>query len=184
MRIAVSGPTACGNSTASELVSKKLKLKKYNYTFHDLAKDLGMPFSQLHLRAEEDDAFDRALDKKQIGFALDNDNCIVGTRLAVFLDKIAPKLGMEKPHFDLKVWLEAPERVRAGRLAKRDGKSLGEALEEVSYRDSSNALRYKKLYSIAYAKPKGCLVVNNSKLSAEDTARAIIDAARRVKPSR
>jgi len=180
MRIAISGLTACGNSTASERVAKALRLKKYNYTFHDMARDLKIPFSELHAKAEEDEKYDFMLDRKQIEFALKTKNCVVGSRLAVFLDKIAPKLGLKKPHFDLKVWLDAPQGVRAQRLAKRDGKSLREALEEVRYRDASNKARYKKLYSIEYKKPGSCLVVNNALLDQQRTAEKIIAAAKRL----
>ncbi len=180
MRIAISGLTACGNSTASERVARALRLKKYNYTFHDMARELRMPFDVLHAEAEKDAEYDFMLDRKQIEFALAQENCVVGSRLAVFLDRIAPKLGLEKPRFDLKVWLDAPQGVRAGRLAKRDKKSLREAVEEVRYRDASNKARYKKLYSIDYKKPGSCLVVNNALLDQRRTAEKIIAAAKRV----
>ena len=177
MRIAISGLTACGNSTASARVAKALRLKKYNYTFHDMARELRLPFAELHAKAEKDARFDVMLDRKQIEFALKTKNCVVGSRLAVFLDKIAPKLGMEKPHFDLNVWLDAPAKIRAERLGKRDGKSLAEALKEISYRDKSNKARYKKLYGITHSKPDGCLLVDNARLDARQTAEKIILAA-------
>ncbi len=178
MRIAISGLTGCGNSTASELVSKALGLKKYNYTFHDLARDLKMPFERMHELAEKNPKYDYLLDKKQVEFALSEENCVVGTRLAVFLDKTAPKLGLRKPKFNLKVWLEAPLDVRARRIAGRDGTSLGKAKAEVKYRDGSNAERYAKLYGITYAMPAGCLMIGNGKLTAEETAAKIIEAAK------
>ncbi|MEM4254904.1 MAG: cytidylate kinase family protein [Candidatus Norongarragalinales archaeon] len=180
MRIAISGPTACGNSTASRLVAKALRLKKYNYTFHDLARESKIPFEKLHAKAEKDARLDVLLDRKQIEFALKEKNCVVGTRLAVFLDRIAPQLGMKKPAFDLKVWLDAPEPVRAGRLAKRDKKSADAALKEIRYRDSSNKKRYKKLYNLDFKKPVRCLLVDNSSLDAKQTAALIITAARKA----
>lgn len=177
MRIAISGPTACGNTTASKLIAKKLNLKLYNYTFHDLAGELKVPFAKLHAKAEKDARFDVLLDRKQIEFALKNKNCVVGTRLAVFLDKIASKLGMKKPSFDLKVWIYAPQRVRAQRLANRDKKSFAKALEEVRYRDASNKKRYKTLYGLEFKKPRDCLYINNQKLTAKETAKLIVSAA-------
>ncbi len=179
MRIAISGFTACGNSTASEKVAKALRLRKYNYTFHDLAKELKIPFKKLHEKSEKDPRFDVLLDRKQIEFALKEKNCVVGTRLAVFLDKIAPALGMKKPKFDLKIWLQAPVKVRAGRLAKRERKSFEKALKEVRYRDSSNQKRYKKLYSIEYKMPKDCVLIGNARLSARQTAEKIMASAKR-----
>ncbi|MFH1057010.1 MAG: cytidylate kinase family protein [Candidatus Micrarchaeota archaeon] len=181
LRIAISGQTGCGNSTASELVSKKLKLKKFNYTFHDLARDLNVPFARLHELAELNPKYDFLLDKKQIEFALKEENCVVGTRLAVFLDKISPKLGMKKPRFDLKVWLSAPLKTRASRISERDGVNLDDALDEVIYRDNSNKERYKKLYGIEYAVPEDCLPIDNGNLDAKKTAALVISAAGKLK---
>lgn len=180
MRIAISGLTGCGNSTASELVSKALGLKKYNYTFHDLARDLKIPFQRLHELAERDQKYDFMLDRKQIEFALREKNCVVGTRLAVFLDKIAPKLKLRKPKFDLKVWLDAPLEVRAKRIAVREGGSFGEALAEVKYRDGSNAERYMQLYGLAYSMPSGCLKLDAKKLEAIQISDSIVNAARKI----
>lgn len=178
MRIAISGLTGCGNSTASTLVSEALGLKKFNYTFHNLADDLGIPFPRLHELAEKNPKYDFILDRKQIEFALEHEDCVIGSRLAVFLPLIAPKLKMKKPSFDLKVWLDAPLQTRAQRLGDRDCKGFNDALDEVIYRDSSNKARYKKLYSLDYKKPAGCLAINNEKLNAEKTAQAIIKAAK------
>jgi len=181
MRIAISGLTGCGNSTASTLVSHSLKLKKFNYTFHNLAEDLGMPFDRLHEFAEKNPKYDYLLDKKQIEFALKETDCVVGTRLAVFLGEIAPRLKLKKPRFDLKVWLKAPLHVRAKRLAERDSRSFEQAVREVVYRDDSNKKRYWALYKLHYDPPKGCLVIDNEKLDALQTAKAIADAAEKLK---
>lgn len=180
MRIAISGPTGCGNSTASSLVSQALRLKRYNYTFHDLARELKIPFPRLHELAEKDSKYDYLLDKKQIAFSLKEKDCVVGTRLAVFLNAIAPKLKMQKPKFDLSVWLTAPVEVRAKRIAERDARAFEEGLGEVVYRDSSNSERYFKLYGIDYRMPRGCLKIDTSRLSAEQAAGMIIAAAKKL----
>lgn len=180
MRIAISGPTGCGNSTASSLVSQTLKLTRYNYTFHDLARDLNMTFPRLHELAEKNSKYDYLLEKKQIEFALKEKNCVVGTRLAVFLDVIAPKLKLKKPEFDLKVWLTAPVEVRARRIAERDARTFEEGLGEVVYRDASNSERYFKLYGINYSQPRGCMKIDTSLLNSQQTAAKIVAAAKKL----
>ncbi|HIH20598.1 TPA: AAA family ATPase [Candidatus Micrarchaeota archaeon] len=181
MRIAISGPTGCGNSTASTIVSQSLGFPKFNYTFHNLANDLGIPFNALHSLADETPKYDFMLDEKQVQFVLENKNCVVGTRLAVFLPQVAAKLEKPKPKFDLKVWLYAPLAVRAQRIADRDGRSFEEALKEVVYRDDSNKTRYKKLYGIEYAEPEGCLVIDTDAFEVEETAKKILDAIKNKK---
>jgi len=178
VRIAISGLTGCGNSTASTRVAKALRLKKFNYTFHDLARDLELPFARVHELAEKYAKYDYLLDKKQIEFALKEKNCVVGSRLAVFLERIAPRLGMKKPRFDLKVWLTAPLQTRAERLSERDARSFEEALKEVVYRDDSNKTRYWKLYGIDYKPPRDCLIIDNEHLDEKQTAKVIINAAK------
>ena len=180
MKIAISGLTGCGNSTASKLVAEALGLKRFNYTFHNLAEDLDVPFASLHAMADSNPKYDLLLDKKQIEFALANGGCVVGTRLAVFLEEIAPKLGMQKPRFDLRVWLQAPLQTRAERVAERDARGFENAMKEVVYRDDSNRTRYKRLYGIAYEMPKGCLRIDNENLDAAKTAEKIIAAAEKL----
>jgi len=185
MRIAISGLTGCGNTTVSHLVAHCLRLKRFNYTFKSMAKEKKISLQKLHLLAQKSAAFDYALDKKQIQFALKNKNCLVASRLSVFLNdpKILRKLRLKKaPQFDLKVWLAAPLEVRAFRKADCGGVSLSEALRDVRWRDEENAKRYKKLYAINYSKiPKGVLILDNSRITPQEAADAIVREARLLK---
>ena len=71
--------------------------------------------------------------------------------------------------------------MRAKRLAERDSRSFEQAVREVVYRDDSNKKRYWALYKLHYDPPKGCLVIDNEKLDALQTAKAIADAAEKLK---
>ena len=57
VRIAVSGKSGCGNTTVSRLLAERLGVRLINYTFHDMAKERGIPFEQLCLLAENITAF-------------------------------------------------------------------------------------------------------------------------------
>ncbi|MFH0922927.1 MAG: cytidylate kinase family protein [Candidatus Micrarchaeota archaeon] len=185
MRIAISGLTGCGNTTVSHLVAEQLHLKRFNYTFKNMAKEKNISLQQLHLLAQKNAEFDYALDKKQAQFALENDNSLVASRLAVFLDnpKIAEKLGLkEAPCFDLKVWLNVPLEVRALRKAGCGEVAPADSVREVKWRDDENTKRYKKLYAIDYSEiPKGVLILDNSQIPPEKAADLIVREASLLK---
>ena len=110
VRIAVSGKSGCGNTTVSRLLAERLGVRLINYTFHDMAKERGIPFEQLCLLAENDSQYDRYLDRRQVELALEG-SCVLASRLAIWLLERA----------DLKVYLYAAAKVRARRIARREG---------------------------------------------------------------
>lgn len=48
----------------------------------------------------------------------------------------------------LKVWLQAADELRAGRVAKRDGQTVAEALHEMRVRQGSEVQRYQEHHGI------------------------------------
>lgn len=180
MRIALSGFTGCGNTTVTELLSKKLGYSYYNYTLTDLSKEMHVTLLELHELAKHSTEYDLLLDKKQIQFLLDNENAIDGTRLAVFIPTIAPKLGMKMPEINYYFWLTARQNVRAERVAKRKNVSYDEALKEVQYRDSENKRRYYDLYGIDFKQPDYCVVIDTEKFDAEGVAEQIIKTVKKT----
>ncbi|HUV08857.1 MAG TPA: cytidylate kinase family protein [Spirochaetia bacterium] len=136
-RIAISGKSGCGNSTVSRLVAQSLGLRLINYTFHDMAKEIGISFKQMCELAEQDALYDLRLDQKQLDFAVEP-GCVLGSRLAIWLLKEA----------DLKVYLAASLKVRAQRISEREGQSFKELFRETRERDKRDRGRYIKLYHI------------------------------------
>jgi len=184
LKIAISGLSGCGNTTVSKLVAKKLRCRFLNYTLRNLAAGLKKPFPAVQKQAEKSPVFDYAVDKKQAILAASSPRIVVGSRLACWLDspKVLGKLRVEKaPSFNLKAWLDAPLRVRAGRIAKREGKSLSLVLRETRARDAANAARYKRLYEIDVSNHSGLFVVDVSKISAEQAADRIVEKVIRLK---
>ena len=121
MRIAISGLSGCGNTTTSKILAKSLGLELINFTFRNLAEEKGLSFEELHNLAKEDDKYDRELDERQKVMALSNPNCILSSRLAVWL---------LRDEADFKVYLDFPLEVRAGRIFKREGGTLEQRLAE------------------------------------------------------
>ena len=114
MRIAISGRSGCGNTTVSTLVSQITGYPLINFTFRNLAEERGVDFWTLSRMAEEDDSIDLELDRRQVEMALEQESCVLGSRLAIWVLKEA----------DLKVYLEASLEVRVARIRRREGGSL------------------------------------------------------------
>ena len=138
MRIAVSGKSGCGNTTVCKLLSEKLGYNMVNFTFRQLAEEKGIPFWDFCAMAEKDDNIDRELDSRMVQMALEHENSILGSRLAIWNMKDA----------DLKVYLLASDEERARRIVKREGGSFEERLNQTKTRDANDSARYKRIYGI------------------------------------
>lgn len=187
LRIAVSGLSGCGATTVVKLVSEKLGLVWINYTCRDIAKELGKDFEEFQFNdvVREFPKYDLMLDEMQVSLVSKNENCIIGSRLACWLDseRLLSRLGMKKMFgFDLKVWLEASPEERARRIVQREGKGFEKTLSDLRKRDSLNITRYKELYGIDVLKHslnEGIsLVINTDKLDASQVSEAICREAR------
>ena len=137
IKIAISGKSGCGNTTVSNMVADRLGLKFINYTFRTMAEEKGISFEELRQLAEESNAVDMELDKKQVHLAAEG-NCVLGSRLAIWMIDDA----------DLKVYLKASPDVRASRIAGRENGTLEEKIAETEDRDQKDSARYKKTYAI------------------------------------
>ena len=135
--VAVSGKSGCGNSTVSRIVAGELGLKLINYTFKDLASDMGVSFDRMCLLAEQDSRHDLHLDRTQLKLAVAG-NCVLGSRLAIWL------LG----NADAKVYLYAPLEIRAARISERESTEYERTLDETKNRDRRDRTRYERLYGI------------------------------------
>jgi cytidylate kinase len=170
LRIAISSLSGCGNTTATMNVGRTLDLKVVNYTFRDLAADIGLSFEEIHERSQQNRAFDYLTDLNQIRLSL-QPKVVVGSRLAAWL-----------VNADLRVWLQASLEERAKRIFRREvGKGL--TYESVLYRtlqrDEQNRKRYLQLYGIdSNDRSDFDIIINTEKLTAEQVSSLIIAAAR------
>jgi cytidylate kinase len=136
-RIAISGKSGCGNTSVTRIVGERLGLRVINYTFKNMAAEMGITFEELRELAERDDRFDRQLDSRQVELAA-APGCVLGSRLAMWLLADA----------DLKVYLDGTPQIRAARVARREGTEPAETLAETIERDRRDRQRYLRLYSI------------------------------------
>jgi cytidylate kinase len=136
MIIAVAGLTGSGKNTLGSLLAEQLRYRLVCPTFKDLAKKEGITLLEFQKRAAEDPDIDKKFDavlKEEAG----KGNCVVTTWLGPW---------MVNPN--IRVWVYAPDDVRAERLAKRDGTSIKDAKAHMAARDADNRARYMKLYNV------------------------------------
>lgn len=146
MRIAISSKSGCGNTTVSTLLSEKLGYPMVNFTFRQMAQERGVDFWTFCRMAEDDYDIDRELDRRQVEMAMEQKDCILASRLAIWMLKEA----------DLKVYLTATAETRAKRVYTREGGSLEERYKETVRRDENDTNRYKTIYGIDNSKPEEC----------------------------
>ena len=170
LRIAISSLSGCGNTTATMNVGRTLDLKVVNYTFRDLAADIGLSFEEIHERSQQNRAFDYLTDLNQIRLSL-QPKVVVGSRLAAWL-----------VNADLRVWLQASLEERAKRIFRREvdkGLTYEYVLYRTLQRDEQNRKRYLQLYGIdSNDRSDFDIIINTEKLTAEQVSSLIIAAAR------
>ena len=169
LKIAVSSLSGCGNTTATMNVGRTLGLKVVNYTFRDLAADIGISFEEIHERSQQNRTFDYLTDLNQIRLSL-QPKVIVGSRLAAWL-----------VNADLRVWLQASLEERAKRIFRREvdkGLTYESVLYRTLQRDEQNRKRYLQLYGIdSNDRSDFDIIINTEKLTAEQVSSLIVAAA-------
>lgn len=174
MRIAISGHSGCGNTTATTNVGRALQTSIINYTFRDLARDLNLSFDEIHKNASNDLIYDYLTDLILIRNALANEKIVIGSRLAAWL--------MDA---DLRIWLHASLETRASRISQRETErqsSYEQTLYKTLKRDEQNKERYLRLYGLDINDHSGFdITINTEMLIAHQVSSLIVAAAQWAK---
>ena len=145
-------------------------LEVVNYTFRDLAQDLGISFEEIQREAAKSRIYDLLTDLKLMRTSL-RSRVVVGSRLAGWLIDA-----------DLRVWLHAPLEARAKRIFQREADkhaSYESVLYRTLQRDEQNRKRYLEVYGIDINDRSDFdIIINTERLTAEQVSSLIVAAAR------
>ena len=176
MLLTVSGPPGSGKSTAAAGLADALGFDHVSGgdIFRDLAAERGLSLAEFNALAEDDDQIDRDLDRRLRETARDRTDLVLESRLSGW---------MAGDYADLRIWLDAPLRVRAERIADREDKSVEQARRETAAREESEATRYLEYYDIEITDLSIYdLSVNTARWDADATLALLLGAVERYDP--
>ena len=139
MIITIGGLAGTGTSTAAKNLSELLDIPFISAgdVFRQLAKEHDMTVLEFNEFAEGNDEIDIALDKRQAEIANNADDLIVEGRISAFFVEA-----------DYRVWLMAPDNIRAERISYREDKSYETVMKEIKDRTASEKKRYQEIHNI------------------------------------
>ena len=174
MRITISGLPGSGTTAVAKLLSEELAIEVISAgeMFRRLAADKSLHLEQFSRLAEAKADFDRWIDAKQEEEAMKREDVIVEGRLSGFIIRDA----------DLKIWLKAPEEIRARRIAAREHITYEAALSGMRVRERSEHTRYMRYYGIDLNDLTTYdLIIDSSRWSKRDIVAMITMAMERVR---
>ncbi len=167
MRITISGLACSGKDTVGELLAKELNLKLFKVSMKELAQGKDILEFEKSLTTDETD---RHLDEYQKELGKKEDNFVLISRLSA----------INVPHADVKVWLYAPEEVRASRVSKRDNIPPEKALEYIKERDRTTLERIERIYGIRFDDLRYYdIAINTSRFTPEECVNIIKAAVKK-----
>ena len=135
-----------------------------------VAKERGLTFEEVRAQAELSSDVDYLVDARQRENVRAG-NCVLGSRLAIWLLEDA----------DLKVFLTAPEAVRAQRIQEREGGDLQQILQATIKRDAMDHQRFLRLYGIDNNRyERADVVIDTQYYTADKIAENIVHRARKI----
>ena len=170
--VTVSGQPGCGATTLVEGIAEALDCGYVTggELFREIAAERGMSLSQLIAETGESEEIDRALDRRLRRIAekwgTANKAFVLESRLAGWITG---------NRADIRIWLDAPDEVRADRTAGRE-----EMTSEMQVREVIEEQRYKSYYGIDLSdRSIYDLAINTGRWDAEATLNVALTGIER-----
>jgi CMP/dCMP kinase len=174
--VTVGGLPGAGKTTVAKKVAEELGIKHVNIgeIFRGLAEARAMTLEEFGYFAQKNPDVDKSIDAKTLELAKGGNVLLEGRLTGPMLKRNGVQA--------LQVWLDAPLKVRAERVAKRDGLSFASAVAATQAREKSEWDRYFEIYGIDLRDTKGYdLVIDTSDKTPEAIAKEIVAAAKKRK---
>lgn len=180
MLITISGLSGSGKSSAAKGLSERLGIPTVDIgkLFRAMAAKYGMDVVAFGRYVERHPKIDRELDAAMIRKARRAGDLILQGRLAGLM---TAKEGMEA----VRIWIAASAKVRASRVAGREGVPFRQAYRQVTKRDRDNQVRYAKTYGLDLNDLSVYdIVVQTDNLSVEKVVSSLVKELNRVWPKK
>lgn len=170
--ITVSGPPGCGATTLVEELAAALDCGYVSGSelFREVAAERDMSLSQLVAETGESEAVDRALDRRLRRIA---EKWGTANKAFVLESRLAGWIAGNRA--DIRIWLDAPDEIRADRTAERE-----EMTSEMQVREVIETRRYESYYGIDLSDLSIYdLVINTGRWDADATRDVALTAIER-----
>jgi cytidylate kinase len=173
MLITIGGSVGSGKTTLADKISKKFGMERVSAgsVMRTMAAERNVSLLEFSKYAESHPGVDKEIDARQKELAVGcakRSGCVVDGRLSAYM---LPS--------DLRIWLDAPLDVRAGRVAKREGISVKIARRDILVREKSENKRYKEIYGIDLDDREAYdLVINTEKFGVEALVGIVSEAVK------
>jgi len=174
--VTVGGLPGAGKTTVARKVAEELGLKHVNIgeIFRGLAEARAMTLEEFGVFAQRNPDVDKSIDLKTLELAKAGNVLLEGRLTGPMLKRNAV------PAFQ--VWLDAPLKVRAERISKRDGLSIPSAVAATQAREKVEWDRYFEIYGIDLRDTGGYdLVIDTSDKAPEQITKEIVTAVKKRK---
>lgn len=156
LTIAVSGLAGSGKTTGAKAIAKAFDLRYIGagQIFRAIARERKIPIEKFSALRERE--IDYEMDRRSLRFAMKG-NAVLDGRLTGWA---------AGDWADVRIFYKCPLKIKAKRIAKRDGISVAEAMRWIKQRDKEDGKKYRRLYGIDHAdKSIYDIVIDNSKLT-------------------
>jgi cytidylate kinase len=168
--IAISGPPGAGTSAIARELAKKLKLECFSpgrvFKSYSEGKEAEAALN-VWKSVGRSKKFHKDLDKLQVEKAKEG-NVIICGKLSIHI---------LKDLVNFKIWIQAPLKIRAKRVMKRDKISFKDALKMIKKRESIERGEWKKIYGFDYFNQKRLadFVLNTKNLTLKESVEKILE---------